>query len=80
MNRISIICAASLGAAGLLIGPSIAQETKQETELASGGAKVSPVTQAQLNAADKNATNFLLTNVNYAQTRFHPARKSGATM
>jgi alcohol dehydrogenase (cytochrome c) len=33
------------------------------------------VTQQQLNAADKNATNFLLTNGNYAQTRFHPARQ-----
>jgi PQQ-dependent dehydrogenase (methanol/ethanol family) len=38
-------------------------------------AKVSTVTQAQLNAADKNASNFLLTNANYAQTRFHPARE-----
>jgi glucose dehydrogenase len=38
-------------------------------------AKISPVTQAQLDAADKNTTNFLLTNGNYAQTRFHPARQ-----
>jgi len=42
------------------------QETKQEAKSASGEAKVSPVTQAQLNAADKNATNFLLTNVKSA--------------
>jgi PQQ-dependent dehydrogenase (methanol/ethanol family) len=40
-----------------------------------GQAPASPVTQQQLNAADKNATNFLLTNGNYAQTRFHPARQ-----
>jgi alcohol dehydrogenase (cytochrome c) len=77
MNRISIVCAALFGVAGLFAVPSIAQETKQETKSASGEAKVSPVTQAQLNAADKNATNFLLTNVNYAQTRFHPARQIG---
>src|SRR3979490_2873582 len=36
---------------------------------------VSPITQQQLDAADKSVNNFLLTNGNYAQTRFHPARK-----
>src|SRR3984893_13694637 len=77
MNRISIVCAALFGVVGLFAVPSIAQETKQETKSPSGEAKVSPVTQAQLNAADKNATNFLLTNVNCAQTRFHPARQIG---
>src|SRR5216684_6098694 len=73
MNRFSIVCAASFGVACLLTGPSSAQETKQETKSASG--LVSPVTQQQLNAADKSASNFLLTNGNYAQTRFHPARQ-----
>ena len=38
-------------------------------------AKLSPVTQAKLDAADKNTTDFLLTNGNYAQTRFHPAKQ-----
>ena len=71
------VYAVLLGVTGLLAGPSIAQETKQDAKSASGQANVSPVTQAQLNAADKNATNFLLTNVNYAQTRFHPARQIG---
>jgi glucose dehydrogenase len=75
MNRFSIVCAASFGVAYLFTGPSSAQETKQETKSVLGQAPVSPVTQQQLNAADKNATNFLLTNVNYAQTRFHPARQ-----
>jgi alcohol dehydrogenase (cytochrome c) len=75
MNRFSIVCAASFGVACLLPGPSSAQEVKQETKSVSGQAPVSPVTQQQLNAADKNATNFLLTNGNYAQTRFHPARQ-----
>src|SRR3977135_1032253 len=38
---------------------------------------VSPMTQDRLNAADKNANSFLLTNGNYAQTRFHLARQIG---
>jgi len=75
MNRFSIVCAASFGVVCLLTGPSSAQETKQDTKLVLGQAPASPVTQQQLNAADKNATNFLLTNGNYAQTRFHPARQ-----
>ena len=76
MNRFSIVCAALFGAAGLLAGPSIAQqETKQEAKSATGEAKVSPVTQQQLNSADKSSTNFLLTNGNYAQTRFYPAKQ-----
>src|ERR1700719_261150 len=77
MNRFSIVCATLFGVAGLLTGPVSAQETKQETKSASGQAKVSPVTQQQLNTADKNANSFLLTNGNYAQTRFHPARQIG---
>src|ERR1700726_3338654 len=77
MNRFSIVCAALLGVAGLLTASVSAQETKQEAKSASGQAKVSPVTQEQLNSADKNATSFLLTNGNYAQTRFHPARQIG---
>src|SRR3981189_1718097 len=75
MNRFSIVCAATFGVAGLLTGPGSAQETKQATKSVMGQAPVSPVTQQQLNAAEKNATNFLLTHVNYAQTRFHPARE-----
>ena len=43
----------------------------------SGQATISPVTQQQLDSADKSVNNFLLTNGNYAQTRFHPARQIG---
>jgi alcohol dehydrogenase (cytochrome c) len=75
MNRFSIVCAASFGVACLLTGPSSAQETKQESKSVLGQAPVSPVTQQQLNSADTNATSFLLTNGNYAQTRFHPAKQ-----
>src|SRR6202171_958758 len=73
----AILAAVLFGVAGLLTGPAGAQETKQETKPASGQAVVSPVTQQQLDAADKNVNNFLLTNGNYAQTRFHPARQIG---
>ena len=75
MSRLAIACAAMIGASCLSIPASAQQEVKQETKAASGQAMVSPVTQEQLNAADKNAKNFLLTNANYAQTRFHPARQ-----
>ena len=78
MNRYSIICAAIFGMAGLLTGPVNAQqETKQEAKTTAGQAMVSPVTQQQLNSADKNSNNFLLTNGNYAQTRFYPAKQIG---
>jgi len=75
MGRPAILAGVLYGVAGLLIGPAGAQETRQETKPASGLAMVSPVTQEQLNAADKSVNNFLLTNGNYAQTRFHPARQ-----
>ena len=52
MNRFFTVCAASVGVACLLTGPSSAQETKQESKSASGQAPVSPVTQQQLNSAD----------------------------
>jgi alcohol dehydrogenase (cytochrome c) len=65
------------GLVGLVMGSVSAQETKQDAKPVAGQAKVSPVTQQQLNAADKNARNFLLTNGNYAQTRFHPAKQIG---
>ena len=78
MNRFSIICAAIFGMAGLLTGPVNAQqETKQDAKTTAGQAMIAPVTQAQLNAADKNSKNFLLTNGNYAQTRFYPAKQIG---
>jgi alcohol dehydrogenase (cytochrome c) len=75
MGRPAVLACVLYGVVGLLIGPAGAQETKQEAKPASGNAKVSPVTQDQLNAADKNVNDFLLTNGNYAQTRFHPARQ-----
>ncbi|MGL3213433.1 pyrroloquinoline quinone-dependent dehydrogenase [Bradyrhizobium sp. BR 1433] len=66
--------AAALGV-GLLSGAAIAQEVKQEKQSVLGNANVPPVTQEQLNAADKNSRDFLLTNGNYAQTRFYPGKQ-----
>src|SRR4051795_1453675 len=77
MGRRTVLVAALIGVAGLLTGPVSAQEVKQEAKSTSGQAKVSIVTQEQLNSADKNASNFLLTNGDYAQTRFHPAKQIG---
>src|SRR5437660_12387155 len=75
MNRCSIAYATLFGLGCLLAGPSHAQEIKQDPWSPAREAKLSPVTQNQLDAADKNANNFLLTNGNYAQTRFHPAKQ-----
>jgi alcohol dehydrogenase (cytochrome c) len=76
MNRYSIAYATLFGLGCFLAGPSNAQqEVKQDPWSPSREVKISSVTQAQLDAADKNTTNFLLTNGNYAQTRFHPARQ-----
>src|SRR4030088_1701211 len=77
MGKRAIFAAALAGIAGFLRGPVCAQETKQETKPVSGRAMISPVTQDRLNSADKNANSFLLTNGNYAQTRFHLARQIG---
>ena len=74
MDKRAIFVVALAGIAGFLTGPVFAQEVKQEAKKTSGQAMVSPMTQDRLNAADKNANSFLLTNGNYAQTRFHPAR------
>ena len=67
----------ALFAAGLALAfqPAIAQEVKQDTKAAAMQAHATSLSQDRLNKADKDAKNFLLTNGNYAQTRFHPARQ-----
>src|SRR5467141_2859183 len=77
MDKRSILAVALAVVSGILIGPVFAQEVKQEAKSISGKAKISSVSQDQLNKADSNANNFLLTNGNYALTRFHPARQIG---
>jgi alcohol dehydrogenase (cytochrome c) len=75
MGKYAFTGAALLGVAGLLTTLASAQEVKQDAKSASGNATISPVTQDQLNKADTSASNFLLTNGNYAQTRFYPAKQ-----
>ena len=76
MNRYSIACAALFGLAYVLPAPSHAQEVANPDQWSPPReAKISPVTQDQLNTAGNNTANFLLTNVNYAQTRFYPAKQ-----
>src|SRR6201981_37830 len=75
MNRYTIAYATLLGLGCLLTGPTHGQEVKEDPWSPPREAKVSAVTQDQLNAADKNTTNFHLTNGNYAQTRFYPAKQ-----
>src|SRR6476469_1937186 len=75
MGKYAFKGAALLGVAGLLTTLASAQEVKQDAKSASGNATISPVTQDQLNKADTSASTFLLTNGNYAQTRFYPAKQ-----
>src|SRR5579871_3242198 len=76
MNRHSIAHAALFILGCTFAAPSHSQEVANPDQWSpSREAKISPVTQEQLNAADKNSTNFLLTNGNYAQTRFYPAKQ-----
>jgi alcohol dehydrogenase (cytochrome c) len=77
MGKYAFAGAALLGVAGLLTTLASAQEVKQDAKSASGNATISPVTQDQLDKADTSASNFLLTNGNYAQTRFYPAKQIG---
>jgi alcohol dehydrogenase (cytochrome c) len=74
-SRLVIVGAALVGMAGGLTASAGAQEVKQDGKSSYESAKVSPVSQAQLNAAAKSTSNFLLTNGNYAQTRFYPANQ-----
>jgi alcohol dehydrogenase (cytochrome c) len=75
MNRCSVAYATLFGLGFLIGAPGHAQEVKQDPWTPAREAKISPVTQAQLDAADKSTTNFLMTNGNYAQTRFYPAKQ-----
>src|ERR1700749_1600483 len=76
MDRHSIAYAALLGLSCTLVTPIRAQEVANPDQWSPPRAvKMAPVTQDQLNTAAKNSKDFLLTNGNYAQTRFHPAKQ-----
>ncbi len=76
MKRYSVAQAALFGLGCMYAASSHAQEIANPDQWSPPqAAKISPVTQDQLNRADKNTSNFLLTNGNYAQTRFYPAKQ-----
>ena len=52
-----------------------AEVTGQGTATGSDVPKTVSVTQAQLDGADKDSSNFLLSNMDYAQTRYYPAKQ-----
>src|SRR5215831_16390178 len=70
-----LVAGAVIGSITLFSSAAGAQEVQQGGKSMLGNAKVPPVTQQQLNSADKNSKDFLLTNGNYAQTRFYPAKQ-----
>jgi hypothetical protein len=57
MNRLGI-GAALVGVAGMLAGSGAAQEVKQDKKAVAGAAQMAPVTQHELDTADKSAANF----------------------
>lgn len=64
------------GMLGLLSTAALAgEEIKQETATKGSAAPVPAVSQDMLSAAGKDANNFLHTNGNYDQTRYHPANQ-----
>ena len=75
MNRFSIACATFLGLSCTLAASHAQEVLNPDQWSPAREAKIPAVTQDQLNAADKNASNFLLTNGNYAQTRYYPAKQ-----
>src|SRR5512137_835967 len=73
-----VVAAAALAAAQ---GPALAQSEIQGAAAPTGSPvpKSISVTQARLDAADKDSANFLHSNMNYAQTRYYPASQINTT-
>ena len=65
---------AALGGAALLVGLSAGAQA-QETDTGTLYGDMATVTQDMLDRAAGDGNNFLHTNGNYAQTRFHPSRQ-----
>ena len=70
-KRTLLASAMTLSLAGIVH----AQETTKTGGMAMGMAPAVDVTQAMLDNAPSDSKNFLATNGNYAQTRFHPANQ-----
>ncbi len=82
-NRVTILAGTSVIALALASVPisismtpaANAQEVKQQTTETAKTATVTPVTQDMLDRAALDANNFLHTNGDYTQQRFHPAKQ-----
>jgi alcohol dehydrogenase (cytochrome c) len=82
-NRVTILAGTSVIALALatipislsLMAAANAQEVKQQTAETAKTATVTPVTQDMLDRAALDANNFLHTNGDYTQQRFHPAKQ-----
>ena len=76
MTRGGFSAALVLGAATLVSSGAMAgEEVKQAPATKGTAAPAAAVSQDMLNAAAGDANNFLHTNGNYDQTRFHPAKQ-----
>ncbi len=67
--------ALAIGLLGGAFSAAVAQEVKQEPATTGKAAPAPAVSQEMLNGAAGDANNFLHTNGNYDQTRFHPAKQ-----
>ncbi|MEY8878028.1 MAG: pyrroloquinoline quinone-dependent dehydrogenase [Leptothrix sp. (in: b-proteobacteria)] len=73
LNRLAMAMALGLAAS---TGAHAQAEIQGGAAAASAGVpKAVSVSQARLNAADQDSANFLHSNSNYAQTRYHPAKQ-----
>src|SRR5262245_30842523 len=75
--RTALVTAGAFAFAIALTGAATAQEVKQETKAAAAKPSVTPsnVTQDMLNRAANDANNFLHTNGDYTQKRYHTANQ-----
>ena len=78
--RTALMTAGALALVISLTGAAAAQEVKQVTKAAPAKPSVTPgnVTQEMLDRAAGDANNFLHTNGDYTQKRYHPAAQINA--
>ena len=78
MTRFVTPVAGALVFAAAAMSAASAQEVKQVATQTTKAANVTPVSQAMLDKAAGDSANFLHTNGDYNQQRFHPAKQINA--
>src|SRR6187455_3237959 len=78
MSRLATPVAGALVLAAAALSAASAQEVKQVATQTTKAANVTPVSQAMLDKAAGDSANFLHTNGDYNQQRFHPAKQINA--